>query len=65
MVASAQRILEIPGLSLVAYRYALYAIRDSGHSSASETLKSYSNHTDKEARKIAVKALLGVGKSQP
>jgi hypothetical protein len=65
IVTSAQRVLEIPGLSLVAYRYALYAIRDSGHSSASETLKSYSNHPDKEARKIAVKAFLGVGKSPP
>ena len=62
VVTSAERILEIPGLSLVAYRYALYAIRDSGHSSASATLKSYAKHSNKEARKIAVKALLGVGK---
>lgn len=65
VITSAQRILEIPGLSPVAYRYALYAIRDSGHFGASETLKSYAKHPNKEARKIAVKALLGVGKTKP
>ena len=65
IVASAEQILAIPGLSLVAYRYSLYAIRDSGAPTAQALLKAYTKHPDNEARKIAVQALLGVGKLTP
>ena len=65
VLGAAQEILKIPGLSLVAYRFSLFAIRDSGHKDAPSLLKSFLKHPNKEVRKIALKALLGVGKASP
>jgi hypothetical protein len=63
VVKMAKELLDIPGLSVVAYRFSIYAIRDSDHKDTRAILKGLLKHSDKEVPKLAVKALMGVGKN--
>lgn len=60
IVGAARQILSVEGLSLVAYRNAIYAIRDSRHPTASQVLKTLLGGDNKVIRRLAVEAFLRV-----